>query len=135
MPATLTTYPQYKEPVERLVEQHRKLRNGHLHLAVYLAPPNRPKRDIYLFEVIDDFGGGNVDPDRKLFTFAYGSTPGFELPPGASLRMILTNPAELDAAIQQNWKRVGELRSARRASKAVVVYADATGKKLWNKIK
>jgi hypothetical protein len=135
MPTTVAAYPDYKEPVEKLVKQHRKLRDEQLHLAVYFAPPNRPKRDIYLFEVIDDFGGGNIDPDKKLFSFAYGSTPGLPLPPGVSLRMILTNPADLDAATQGNWKRVGELRNARNAGKAIVIYADAKGKKFWNKLK
>ncbi len=135
MLTTVTKYPDYKEPVKKLVEQHHKLRDEHLHLAVYFGPPNRPKRDIYLFEVIDGFGGGHIDPDKKLFSFAYGSTPGFPLPAGVSLRMILTNPAELDTAIQGNWKRVGELRNARSAGRAIVLYADTVGKKFWNEIK
>lgn len=135
MPTTVVTYLDYKEEVQKLVDQHRKLRGEHLHLAVYFAPPKRPKRDIYLFEVTDDFGGGQIDPDKKLFSFAYGSTPGLPLPTGVSLRMILTNPAELDAAIQGSWKRVGELRDARSAGKAIVLYADAKGTRFWNKIK
>src|SRR5438552_18885224 len=118
MPTTVATYPDYEEQVKRLVQQHRALRGERLHLAVYLAPPNRPKRDIYLFKVINDFGGGHIDPDKKLFTFAYGSTPGLPLPDGVSLWMILTNPTELDKAIQENWKRVSELRNARNAGKA-----------------
>jgi len=135
MPATIATYPDYKAPVEKLVQQHRTLRNEHLRLAVYFAPPKRPKRDIYLFELIDDFGSGQIDPDRKLFSFAYGSTPAFPLPPGVSLRMILTNPTELETAINEKWKRLDELRDARSNGKAIVIYADAQGKKFWNKIK
>jgi len=135
MPATVATYPDYKDQTEKLVQQHRALRGERLHLAVYLAPPRRPKRDIYLFEVIDDLGNGRIDPDKKLFTFAYGTTPGFPLPEGVWLWMILTNPAELDKAIEENWKQVDALRSARTAGKAVVIYADAKGKKFWNKIK
>jgi len=135
MPATAATYPDYKDEVKKLVQQHRTLRGERLHLAVYLALPKQPKRDVYLFEVIDDFGGGHIDPDKKLFTFAYGSTPGFPLPEGVSLWMILTNPTELDKAIQEGWKRVDELRDARRAGNAVVLYADAKGKKFWNMIK
>jgi hypothetical protein len=135
MPTTVATFPDYKDEVEKLVQQHRKLRGEHLHLAVYLAPPNRPKRDIYLFEVIDNFGAGHIDPDKKLFSFAYGSTPGFPLPQSVSLWMILTNPGELDKAIEENWKRVGELSNARKAGKAVVLHADAKGKKFWGKIK
>ncbi|HET6249263.1 MAG TPA: hypothetical protein VFE47_16325 [Tepidisphaeraceae bacterium] len=131
----VAAYPDYKEAVAKLVEQHRKLRNGRLHLAVYLAPPKRAKRDIYLFELIEDFGGGSIDPDKKLFTFAYGSTPGFPLPPDARLWMILTNPAELDHAIQENWKRLHDLRQSRKTGQAIVLHADAMGKKFWNKLK
>jgi hypothetical protein len=135
MATTVAAYPDYKQSVQRLVDQHRKLKNGHLRLAVYLAPPKRPKRDIYLFEVIDDFGGGHIDPSKKLFTFAYGSTPGFPLPESVRLWMILTNPVELDAAIDEKWKRVGEIRNTRKAGKALVLYADTKGKKFWNRIK
>jgi hypothetical protein len=135
MPATVATYPDYKQQVKNLVQQHRRLRGSRLHLAVYLAPTKRPKRDIVLFEVSDDFGGGRIDPDNKLFTFAYGSTPGFPLPPGVSLWMILTNPAELDKAIEEDWKGVSEIRKAEKAGKALVLYADATGKALWNRLK
>jgi hypothetical protein len=134
MPATVETYPGYEEPVQKFVRQHRKLRKEALHLAVYLAPPKRAKRDIYLFEVIDDFGGGQIDPDKKLFTFAYGSTPGLPLPTGVRLWMILTNPRELEEAIQQDWARIAEIRAARKARRATVVYADAKGKRLWNQI-
>ena len=134
MPVTLVKYPDYKEAVGKLVQQHRKLRKKHLHLAVYLAPPNRRKRDIYLFEVLDDFGGGHIDPEKKLFTFAYGSTPGFPLPEGVRLWMIPTNPTELDKAIQENWARVGEIRKARNAGKALVMHADTKGKKFWSQI-
>jgi hypothetical protein len=134
MPATVATYPDYQEAVKALVQQHRKLRNGRLHLAVYLAPPNRAKRDIYLFEVIEGFGAGRVDPDKNLFAFAYGSTPGLPLPEGVRLWMIVTNPTEFGQAIEENWKRVGDLRKARSAGKATVIYADTKGKKLWNEI-
>jgi hypothetical protein len=135
MPATIATYPDYEEAVQKLVEQHRKLRKERLRLAVYIAPPRRPKRDIYLFEVIDDLGGGNIDPDKRLFTFAYGSTPGFPLPTDVRLWMILTNPTELDKAIRENWARIAEIRAARKAKKAIVIYADAKGKRIWNEVK
>src|SRR5438874_6310438 len=120
MSTTVATYPDYEEQVKKLVEQHRTMRGERLHLAVYLAPPKRAKRDIYLFEVIDDFGGGQIDPDKKLFTFAYGSTPGFPLPNSVRLWMILTNPIELETAIDENWKRLDEIRNAQKAGNAIV---------------
>ena len=135
MPATVATYPEYQEQVQELVEQHRERRKDRLHLAVYFGPANRKRSDIYLFEVIEDFGGGRIDPQKKLFAFAYGSTPGLPLPEGVSLWMVLTNPSELDVAIEQNWAGIGDIRKAKNAGRAIVIHADAKGKRLWNKIK
>ena len=135
MPATVAIYPEYQEQVQEFVEQHRELRKQALHLAVYFGPTNRKKSDIYLFEVIEDFGGGRIDPKKKLFTFAYGSTPGFPLPEGVRLWMVLTNPSELEVAVERNWAGVGDIRKAKNAARAIVIHADAKGKRLWNKIK
>lgn len=135
MPIAVATYPDHKDQLKDLVGQHHALRGEHLHLAVYLSPPKRAKRDIYLFEVIDGCGAGRIDPDKKLFTFAYGSTPGFPMPEGVNLWMILTNPAELDKAIEEGWKGVDEIRATKKAGKAVVLYADSKGRRFWNKIK
>jgi hypothetical protein len=135
MLATVEKYPDFEPQVKKLVAQHRTQWNKQLHLAVYFAPPKRPKRDVYLFEIIDGFGGGHVDPDQKLFRFAYGSTPGFPLPTGTSLQMVITNPNELDEALRDNWKRIEEIRAARKIGKATVIYSDVIGRKLWNKIK
>jgi hypothetical protein len=48
--------------------------------------------------------------------------------------MVLTNPTELEEAIRQEWKAVQELRAARAADQATVIYADAKGRKLWDMI-
>jgi hypothetical protein len=135
MPATIETYPGFEEQVRELVEQHRKSKKQRLRLAVYFAPPRRAKRDVFLFEVIEGFGGDVVDPEEKLFDFAYGSTPAFPLARGSSLRVILTNPTELAEAVQGDWKGIQELRMARKAGRATVIYADAEGKRLWEMIK
>ena len=132
MPATLSTYPDFEPQVRELVEQHRKSKKQRLRLAAYFAPPRRSKRDIFLFEVIDGFGGDAVEPEQKLFEFAYGSTPAFPLPAGTSLRVVMTNPTELDEAARGDWKAVQELRAARRADQTIVLYADAKGKRLWD---
>jgi len=49
--------------------------------------------------------------------------------------MILTNPTELEEALRDDWIGVGELRAARKAGRATVIYADARGKRLWDRIK
>jgi hypothetical protein len=128
-------YPEFEVPVRELVCQHQKSKNGKLRLAVYFAPPRRAKHDIFLFEVIDGFGGDIVEPDEKLFEFGYGSTPGLPLPEGTNLRMVLTNQPEFRHAIEHGWKGVRELRAARLADRTTVVYADAVGKRLWAKLK
>jgi hypothetical protein len=135
MPVTIAAYPEFEEQVRELVDQHRKLKNEPLHLAVYFAPVRRDKRDVFVFEVIEGFGGGEVDPDGALFEFGYGSTPGFPLPAEVNLRMVLTNPTEFQNAIDNDWKGVQELRAARKAGHAIVIHADAVGKRLWTLLK
>lgn len=135
MTTMVATYPDFEQQMRTLVRQHRQSKESRLHLAVYFAPQHRAKQDIFLFEVIDGFGGDLIDPDRRLFEFGYGSTPAFPLYPDASLRMILTNPTELDHAVRENWKEIQELRAAREAGQTTVLYADAKGKKLWDIIK
>jgi hypothetical protein len=135
MPTTIATYPDYLEQVRQLVRQHRELKHEPLHLAVYYAPPRRAKRDVFLFEVIDVPGGGEVSPEGKLFEFGYGSTPGFPLPPGVSLRMVLTNPTEFRTAVRDGWKGIEELLAARAVDRATVVYADSRGRRLWESVR
>lgn len=125
-------YPDFLEPVRELVRQHQELKHDRLRLAVYYAPPRRTKRDVFLFEVVDGFGADEVAPEGELFEFAYGSTPAFPLPAGASLQMTLTNPVEFRAAVRDGWRGIEQLIAARNADKATVVFADALGKRLWN---
>lgn len=135
MPVATATYPEFEPQVRELVAQHLKLKNGQLHLAVYFAPTRRGKDDIFVFEVIRGFGGEGIEPEEKLFEFGYGSTPGFSLPPGSTLRLVLTNPTEFQHAVDHDWKAVRELRTARQADRAIVIHADALGKRLWGLLK
>jgi hypothetical protein len=135
MPATIETYPDFEEQVREFVQQHRKSKKERLRLAVYFAPSRRANRDVCLFEVIDGFGGDEVEAEGKLFEFAYGSTPALPLPPGTSLRMVVTNPTELKEAVRRHWKGLEELRAAREADRVTLIHADAKGKRLWDLIK
>jgi hypothetical protein len=135
MPVTIATYPDFIDEVRHFVQQHRALKHQRLRLAVYYSPPRRAKGDIFIFEVADGFGADEVAADRKLFRFGYGSTPALPLPPGVTLQMMLTSPTELATAIRDEWKGIDLLRAARNAGRAKVIYADATGKRLWEMIK
>ena len=131
--AAKTTFPNYEKAVRDLVAQHLQLKGQHTLLAVYFAPREKPLSDVCLFEVIEDFGPDQPDPDdTDLFQFGYGSTPGLPLPEGVGLRMVLTNPHELQRAIAQEWRVVNELRAANREGKAVVLHSDAAGDELWD---
>jgi hypothetical protein len=121
-------YPHYLRDVERLVDQHKKL-DEPLHLAIYYAPRRHPG-DVFLFEIIDRFGDQRVDPDKKLFEFSYGSTPGFPLPNNRSLRLVLTNPREFGFAAKHNWKAIRELRESSRRNAVKVIFYDRLGRKL-----
>jgi hypothetical protein len=132
MPTTTTTFPQYEQALRELVSHHRKLKDERVVLAVYFNSQRKPFEDVCLFEVIEGFGPDEPDPDDgDLFQFGYGNTPGFPLPEGANLRMVLTNPPEFKRAVAENWKAVGELRAARKSGEAIVLFSEGEGKKLW----
>lgn len=122
-PQTIVRFPDLKDQVKRLVQAHRKLKDEPLLLAVYYAPKRNPK-DVFLFEVAENFGGGRVDKDRKLFEVTYRSTDGFPMAPGQQLRLVLTNPIELDEAVKGNWKHVQELREAFSRKRTDVLFED-----------
>jgi hypothetical protein len=121
------------QQVERLVDEHRQLRDEPLLLAAYFEPARSPG-DVFLFEVIDGFGAGSIDEDRKLFEVAYASTPSFPLPSGHHLHLILTNPEELEVAYRQGWPSLDEVRAAVRAGNSVTVFSDPSRPDLEGKI-
>lgn len=98
-------YPDRLEDVKRLVEQHRQLDHQTLLLALYYGFADN-RDDVHLLEVISPFGYDEVDEDRDLFEMQYGSTPGFPLPPGNCLSILLTNGVEAKTAIRQEWPAI-----------------------------
>jgi hypothetical protein len=115
--------PALVQQIEALINQHRRLQDEPLLLAIYYEPGRLPQ-DIFVFEVIDGFGAGSIDPDQELFEVTYNSTPGFPLPPGRRLHLVLTNPQEFAVAAQGNWPLLAELREAIAAGNSLVVYSD-----------
>lgn len=107
-------YPDRLEDVERLIEQHRQLEHQPILLAIYFAQDQDPD-SVYLMEVISQFGYDEVSDDRELFEMSYGSPDGFPLPPGSRLDIILTNPVELRAAVEQGWASLNPLLAAMEA--------------------
>lgn len=120
---TMTTFPNLEERLKKLVEEHKALKDEPLLLAVYYAPERNPD-DIFLFEVIENFGGGSLDEDQTLFEVTYGPTPGFPMAAGQLLHLVMTHPEELAAAVREEWVLAEELRTAFRKNQARVLFAD-----------
>lgn len=126
-------YPTSQDAITGLVEEHKRLQDEQLRLAIYYAP-NREPQDIFLFEVFDGFGANGVDPDKKLFEVAYGARSSFHLDPGQNLRLVVTNPPELGRAMEENWQHVRELREAIKRGRYQLIYVDPAHEDLARKI-
>src|SRR5579884_3647641 len=115
--------PKYLNDALHLVEEHRRLEGEPLLLAVYYSPDRDPD-DLFLLEVIENFGSNSIDADRELFEVSYEPPVNSALRPGQHLRLVLTNPEEFRLALVQGWPLAEELRSALRTGKARVVWSD-----------
>jgi hypothetical protein len=114
--------PQRELPqLRKLVEEHRQLADEPLLLAVYFEPKRNPE-DVFLFEIIDGFAGGRVDEERKLFEVSYSGTESFPMMPGKKLHLVLTNPTEFEAACQEDWPSLREIREAVKAGHSETLY-------------
>lgn len=119
--------------VEKLVAEHRGLVDEPLLLAICFVPARDPG-DTFLFEVVEGFGAGAIDEDRKLFEVTYASTPSFPLAPGQRLHLILTSPEELDVACQEQWPSIEEIRDAMRSGQFITLYSDPSRPDLEGKL-
>lgn len=119
-----THFPGFTREIQRLVNEHRQMADEPLLLAIYYRPEREPQ-DIFLFEVIENFGGGAIDPDREMFEVTYNSTSGFPLEPGQRLHLLLTNPKEFETAVRDNWPSLQELRRAIEAGDFRTLHSDS----------
>jgi hypothetical protein len=117
------SFPHFREQVRELVEAHRELEDEPLLLALYYAPERRPQ-DVFLFEVLENFGRNMVDPNRELFEVEGGSTIDFPMQPDQRLHLVLTNPKELEVAQREGWAAFDELRNAIKRGTYEVIYQD-----------
>ncbi len=109
--------------VRKLVEEHKQIESEPLLLAIMFKPKRNPG-DIFLFEVVENFGGGHIDEDRELFEVSFYGTPSFPLRKGQQLRLVLTNPQELEVASREHWPSFEEIRSAVKSRRAQTLFSD-----------
>lgn len=120
---TGNSFPGHAEEIKIIVDGHRQLKDEPLLLAVYYAPA-RDQDDIFLFEVLENFGNNQIDPDRNLFEVTYGSSSDLSLAPGQRLHLVMTNPTEFRAALKEGWRLADELRDAKRSGKWKEIYRE-----------
>ena len=126
---TSDRFPQFEQAIRQLTEQHRELEDEPLHLAVSYLPAKRDQQHIYLFEVIGT-AGDSINPEEDLFEVTFGNTDGFPMAKGQELHLILTNPRELDIALERSWPLASELVTALRDGDFKVLFQDEVGEKV-----
>src|SRR5690349_16060328 len=78
-------FPDLEEEIRDLVRSHANLEDEQLLLAICYNPRRAANRDVFIFEVTDNFGSNTIDPDQDFFEVAFGSTADMPLPPGLQL--------------------------------------------------
>jgi hypothetical protein len=122
---TTSNFHSHLKDIKKLVAEHKKIKDEPLLLAIYYQPRRDPQ-DIFLFEVIDNFGRGAVSDEKEFFEVTYGSTSGFLMESGQRLHLILTNPEEFALAVNKAWPQVRELQDARADSQYEVIFKSKT---------
>ena len=125
---TISRFPGLERQIRDLAEQHREFRDEPLHLAIAYQP-NRDPQDIFIFELIGNFGGNEVASDAQLFEVTFESTPSFTMEPGQKLHLVLSNPKEFREALDQLWPTAEEIREAVRRGHFEVLHSDKIGLK------
>ncbi len=130
---TADRFPQFEAAIRRLTEQHRELIDEPLHLALSYLPSTRDQQHIYLLEVVSGFGE-SMNPERDLFEVVFESTPGFPMGADEQLHLILTNPREMDIALQEAWPLASAVVSAIRRNDYKVLYKDTVGEQVLGQL-
>src|SRR5207248_11117789 len=68
-----------------------------------------------------------VSPDAQLFEVTFDSTPSFTMEPNQKLHLVLTNPKEFRAALDQHWPTAEEIREAVGRGDFEVLHSDEIG--------
>jgi hypothetical protein len=129
MPYMKPRFPELDAPLRALVQEHGRIDDEPLHLAI-AYDAGRDGADVFLFELIGNFGANLVGPDRRLFETTFAGERVF--PAGGrrpDLRLVLTSPTELDVALRDRWPAAVELRHAIAAGAYDVLYEDEVGRR------
>jgi hypothetical protein len=145
-------FPDYEAQVEKLVNDHKKLADHPLVLAIYYEVPSRPQ-DVFVLEVVHNIGtlestyskdytelmhlvsttqdsryeSPYVDlEEADYFDATYYSTPGFPIDEPGLLHVLLVNPVEFMVAKPWEWPAYEQLHEAVENRSYRVIYAEST---------
>ncbi|MGH7140734.1 MAG: hypothetical protein ACREHD_33800 [Pirellulales bacterium] len=110
------------------------LQDEPLHLALAYDPGHNPG-DVFLFEVVGGFAGGQPNPERNLFEVTYGNCSGFASTNGEQLHLVLTSPEELQVAVREHWPLAVEVAEAIRQGNFELLFEDDEGSQLLDLIR
>jgi hypothetical protein len=135
MAVHVSSYPEYRNQVNGLVDQHRELVEEPVLLAIYYAPDpdasDRKPDDVFLFEVLDNFDGSSIAYEGDLLEVVYEGTPHFVMHSRDSLlHIILASPEELNEAAKRNTRRFQEIKRALAERRAQIIYSTPQGDEL-----
>lgn len=130
---TATRFPDLESQIKELAKRHLELEDEPLHLAM-TYDPGRDQEDIFLFEIISNFGHDSIDPDKEIFETSFPSSPDFPMG-NRRLHLVLTNPPEFQKALEQNWEAIGELRLAIQFENYEILYSDKLGDDLLKELR
>jgi len=117
-----TEYPAFQAAARQLVLSHLRLPDETLLFAAYYAPVERDHNDVFVFEIVQDFGGNVIDEERCFLEVTYGSSDALPLDPDQRLHLVVTSPSEFDTAVREGWRHVRELQEAVRRGKFQKLY-------------
>jgi hypothetical protein len=126
MQFTIDRYPHLDNSLRELARKHGELQDEPLHLAL-LYDPGRETEDVFLFELLGNFGRNEIGEEGELFEVAFGPTDQLPLSAGQHLHLVLSSTREFEFALAQEWKSALEMRDAVRRGDFEILYKNEIG--------
>lgn len=123
----------YEKDLQQLLSKHLAIQDEPLQLALWFQP-DRDKEAVFVFEVADNFGNNDVDPEKEFLEISF--PPSSDLPFGGhDIHLILTNPEELKIAHQERWKSLQEILQSIQQNRYRILHKSEQGEDLWSLIR
>ena len=119
-------FPDYLEPLKQLVNKHLSMDGEALLLVGYYNPERKEQKGVFLLEVLEGFGHGEIEPDNEFMEVSFTSSEAFPLEEGQRFHLTMTNPQEFRRALEAGWFHAKELKEAIEQRRLIWLYSHAT---------